>query len=70
MSRAVLSGVVLLGWLAPAAAAPPEDSVVRLTATVRYPNPLKPWTNGTPVDVAGSATVIDGHRARPVARGG
>jgi S1-C subfamily serine protease len=35
-------------------------AVVKVLANVRYPNPLKPWTNGNPVDVLGSGTVIDG----------
>jgi hypothetical protein len=56
-----LSACIIVG--SPAAAwAGPEDSVVKVLATLRYPNPLKPWTNGTPVDVLGSGTVIDGKR--------
>jgi S1-C subfamily serine protease len=46
----------------PTPAATPEDSVVRVFATVRYPNPIKPWTNGSAADMVGSGTVIDGNR--------
>jgi hypothetical protein len=42
--------------------AAPEDAVVKVFATVRYPNPLKPWTNGNPVDVLGSGAIIEGNR--------
>lgn len=46
----------------PAGAAGPEDSTVKVTAMVRYPNPLKPWAKGDPVEVSGSGVVIDGKR--------
>jgi S1-C subfamily serine protease len=46
----------------PAAAAGPEDSVVKVTAVLRYPNPVKPWAKGDPVEVAGSGVVIEGKR--------
>ena len=60
----VLCGV-LLGSPPPTSVAAPEDSVVKVFATVRYPNPLKPWTTGTPTDVIGSGTIIEGRRTRP-----
>jgi S1-C subfamily serine protease len=62
MKNALLICACLLGLAPPTLAAGPEDSVVRVFATVRYPNPLKPWTNGNPVDVLGSGTVIEGKR--------
>jgi S1-C subfamily serine protease len=34
--------------------------VVKVFATLRHPNPLKPWTNGAPVEVFGTGTVIEG----------
>jgi S1-C subfamily serine protease len=46
----------------PATAAPPDDSVVQVFATIRYPNPIRPWTRGNPVETQGSGTVIDGNR--------
>jgi hypothetical protein len=36
----------------------PEDSVIKVLATQRMPNPLRPWANGTPNDVMGSGAVI------------
>jgi S1-C subfamily serine protease len=63
MRRTTLFLAVCLLITSPAAGwAGPEDSVVKVLATLRYPNPLKPWTHGTPVDVLGSGTVIDGKR--------
>jgi hypothetical protein len=62
MKKPLLLCALLAGLPAPTPAAAPEGSVVRVFATVRYPNPHKPWTNGTAGDVAGSGTVIDGKR--------
>jgi S1-C subfamily serine protease len=39
-----------------------EDSVVKVFATMRYPDPFKPWTKQGPTDVSGSGVVIDGKR--------
>ena len=39
-----------------------ENAVVKVFATVRYPDPYKPWTKQAPVDVTGSGVVIDGKR--------
>lgn len=61
MSRAVAVGLLVLA-AGPAVAAAPEDSVVRVTATTRWPNPLRPWTSGAVSDSSGSGTVIDGRR--------
>jgi S1-C subfamily serine protease len=47
----------------PAAPAPAiEDSVVKVFATMRYPDPFKPWTKQGPADVTASGVVIDGRR--------
>jgi S1-C subfamily serine protease len=40
----------------------PEDSIVKVLATQRLPNPLRPWANGNPGEVMGSGTVIAGQR--------
>jgi S1-C subfamily serine protease len=45
-----------------AALAGPEDSVVKVLATQRMPNPFRPWANGTPNDVMGSGAIIEGKR--------
>jgi S1-C subfamily serine protease len=41
---------------------PVSDSVVKIYATVRYPDPYKPWTKLTPTDLTGSGVVIKGKR--------
>jgi S1-C subfamily serine protease len=45
-----------------ALAAGPEDSVVRVFASMRLPNPTRPWAKQDPVEVMGTGTVIDGKR--------
>src|SRR5690349_21075288 len=37
-------------------------SVVRILATQRYPNLLKPWMKENPREISGSGVVIDGQR--------
>lgn len=39
-----------------------ENSVVKVFATVRYPDPFKPWTKQTPRDITASGVVIEGNR--------
>ena len=39
-----------------------ENSVVKVFATVRHPDPYRPWTKQPPQDVTGSGTVIWGKR--------
>jgi S1-C subfamily serine protease len=39
-----------------------ENSVVKIFATVRYPDPYKPWTKESPEDLTGSGVVIEGRR--------
>src|SRR5258708_6197531 len=58
----LLLGLLFLGPLPPIAAAGPEDAVVRVLATQQMPSPFRPWANGTPNEVMGSGTVIDGKR--------
>jgi S1-C subfamily serine protease len=40
----------------------PEDSVVRVFASLRIPNLSRPWAKQTPVEVMGTGVVIDGKR--------
>ena len=40
--------------------ATPADSVVKVTASVRYPEPTRPWARPKAVAVAGSGVVIAG----------
>jgi S1-C subfamily serine protease len=62
MKQTLLICGFLLGSAPPTSAAEPDDSVVRVFATVRYPSVLKPWTNGNPMAVFGSGTIIEGKR--------
>src|SRR6202789_1377634 len=39
-----------------------ENSVVKVFATIRYPDPFKPWTKQAPSEVSGSGVVIEGKR--------
>src|ERR1700730_16224374 len=39
-----------------------ENSVVKVFATMRYPDPFKPWTKQAPSEVTASALVIEGRR--------
>jgi S1-C subfamily serine protease len=55
--------VLVLGGLPlPGAAAEVASSVIKVTASVRYPNPLKPWTKGDPVEIVGTGVIIEGNR--------
>src|SRR5580658_6772805 len=71
----LFSGMVFLGLLAlgatlpvraapHAASEPPaiENSVVKIFATMRYPDPFKPWTKQAPSEVSASGVVIEGKR--------
>jgi S1-C subfamily serine protease len=39
-----------------------ESAVVKVFATIRRPDLLKPWTKQSPAEVTGSGVVIEGHR--------
>jgi S1-C subfamily serine protease len=39
-----------------------ENSVVKVFATMRYPDPFKPWTKQAPSEVSASGVVIEGRR--------
>ncbi len=64
--------VTLLAWSVPrsALAAVEDDtqegkirnSVVKITATMRYPNFTSPWTKNAPSEASGTGVVIDGKR--------
>jgi len=40
----------------------PADSVIRVTSTIQYPDPQRPWIKKTPFTRAGLGTVIEGDR--------
>ncbi len=46
----------------PAIAHNAETAVVKVFASLRRPDLLKPWTKQSPADVTGSGVVIEGHR--------
>ena len=39
-----------------------DDSIVRVSATLRLPNPIRPWTKQNPVEVGGTGVVIAGNK--------
>ena len=39
-----------------------EGAVVKVFATMRFPDPYKPWTKQAPVDATATGVVIEGHR--------
>jgi len=39
-----------------------DNSVVKVFSTMRYPDPYRPWTKESPVDVTGTGVVIKGKR--------
>ena len=46
----------------PAPAPMVENSVVKVFATMRYPDPFKPWTKQAPNEISGTGVVIEGNR--------
>ncbi len=46
----------------PAAAGGVESSVVKIFSTMRYPDPYRPWTKGSPSEATGTGVVIKGRR--------
>jgi S1-C subfamily serine protease len=39
-----------------------ENSVVKIFSTMRYPDPYRPWTKGSPTEATGTGVVIKGKR--------
>src|SRR5579863_6793194 len=63
----VLGFCLLCGFASAAAAhadtAPAiENSVVKVFATLRYPDAFKPWTKQAPTEITASGVVIEGRR--------
>jgi len=66
---------IVLAAAAPVSAGGPGDSVVRVSATVRDPDLLRPWIRQRPVQISGSGAVIEdkqiltnAHTAPPMPR--
>lgn len=60
----IVSAAVLAAFLSSPARGedPIRSSVVKVLATVRQPDLVKPWTKGSPQEVSGSGAVIEGKR--------
>ncbi|HEY2590393.1 MAG TPA: trypsin-like peptidase domain-containing protein [Steroidobacteraceae bacterium] len=58
------AGAALAAAEASGATAPEsvDNAVVKIFATMRYPDPFRPWAKQTPHDVTASGVVIEGHR--------
>src|SRR5438105_3434143 len=56
-----ICGLLLL-TVVPVNAGGLADSVVRVYATVRYPDVLRPWIRRKPINLAGSGAVIENKR--------
>src|SRR5262249_51925650 len=48
-----------IGLKARPAVAGPEDSVVRVYASLRLPNPVRPWAKQNPIEMTGTGVVLD-----------
>jgi len=53
---------IVLMWDGSVSLAASEDSVVRVFASLRLPNPIRPWAKQNSVEVMGTGVVIDGKR--------
>ena len=51
-----------MGAIPPLDAAAPEDSVVKVIAQIRLPQPIQPWIKQNAVEVNGTGVVIEGKR--------
>jgi len=62
--RAALWGgcLFLIAPVAVAAADASEDSVVKIIASVRFPDPIRPWAKPNPATNVGSGAIIEGKR--------
>jgi S1-C subfamily serine protease len=62
MRTYLLIATILLPMAGIATASGPEDSVVKVVAQVRPPNPIRPWIRQGPFEVSGTGVVLDGRR--------
>ncbi len=62
MRTYLLIATILLPMAGIATASGPEDSVVKVVAQVRPPNPIRPWIRQGPFEVSGTGVVPDGRR--------
>ena len=60
--RLLLTILAFASTAVPSEGGSPEDSVVRVFASIRLPNPARPWSKQNPVDVMGTGVVIEGKK--------
>jgi S1-C subfamily serine protease len=60
--RCLITALAFAWSASPSWGASPEDSVVRVFASLRLPNPARPWAKQNPVDVMGTGVVIEGKK--------
>jgi S1-C subfamily serine protease len=58
----LLAGCAVIGAPLTPLAAKPEDSVVKVLVSARYPDITRPWTKGNTLQTYGTGVVIDGKR--------
>ncbi len=58
----LLGACLVLQAVPPARAAEPGDAAVKVVASVRYPNPVRPWAKGNSAENVGTGVVIEGNR--------
>ena len=58
----LMLGVLISAVTTARAESPPEDSVVRVFASLRLPNPIRPWAKQNSVEAMGTGIIIDGKR--------
>ncbi len=61
-SVSIPCGLIVLLATSIVSAAGPEDSVVKVTSTRRFPNVIRPWTKLRPAETTGTGVVIPGNR--------
>jgi S1-C subfamily serine protease len=62
MRLALLSCCALVTAGLPPVMAGPEESVVRVTASVHFPDPTRPWAKGGAAPYSGTGVIIEGKR--------
>jgi S1-C subfamily serine protease len=62
MKICLLTVLIVVFTISSTSAAGPEDSVVKVTATRRFPNVIRPWTKLEPTETTGTGVVIPGNK--------
>ena len=59
---ALLAATQVAQPAAPPRPVSPGEAVVKVTASIRYPNPIRPWAPSKSSEVSGSGVVISGNK--------